>query len=373
VAGSLGVCVDCLRERPRRALALVAERRRKWRARLGLPPIPPREKERGVPCGICVNSCFIGEGGRGYCGVWAAERGRLASIVGYGRLIAYTYLDPHPTNCVAEPVCPGATGRGYPRFTFTRGVERGYYNLAVFLGGCPLDCVYCQNWQHKVVVSGAPPPSHVKSVGELVEEALNPRVTCICYFGGDPTPQLPLVLRANRIIVREAERRGQWPKRICWETNGLASPGLLRAAALQSLESGGIVKVDWKAWSPSVYEALTGVNGERALERLRENTRMLASIASERGEPPLLVVSVLLVPGYVDVKEVRGIARYLAGLMEEYSVNIPLVLLGFHPDYLARDLPVTSRRHALEAREAAVEEGVREVYIGNAWLLGDDY
>jgi pyruvate formate lyase activating enzyme len=82
---------------------------------------------------------------------------------------------------------------------------------------------------------------------------------------------------------------------------------------------------------------------------------------------------VLLVPGYVDVDEVRHIARYVAGLMDEYGVNIPMVLLGFHPDHRMRDLPVTSRRHALEARNAALEEGVREVYIGNSWLLGDDY
>ncbi|KSW12112.1 hypothetical protein CF15_04915 [Pyrodictium occultum] len=42
------------------------------------------------------------------------------------------------------------------------------------------------------------------------------------------------------------------------------------------------------------------------------------------------MVSILLVPGYVDAEEVRGIAGYIAGLMEEYGVNIPLVLLAFH-------------------------------------------
>jgi len=294
-------------------------------------------------------------------------------LQGHGRLLAYTYLDPHPTNCTAGYVCPANTSRGYPRYTFTRGVERGYYNLAVFLLGCPLDCHFCQNPEHKLGLVGPRWRSYVKSIDELVEEALDPRVTCICYFGGDPTPQMPLLIQASRRILEEAERRGQWPKRICWETDGLAARPLLREAARLSLESGGIVKIDWKAWTPSIYEALTGASGEKALRRLAENTEMLAAMAAERPEPPLLVVSVLLVPGYVDAEEVRLIARHVAGLMTRYGVNIPMVLLGFHPDYRMRDLPPTSRRHALEAARAAREEGVKEVYIGNAWLLGDHY
>jgi len=96
-------------------------------------------------------------------------------------------------------------------------------------------------------------------------------------------------------------------------------------------------------------------------------------MAAGRPEPPLLVVSMLLVPGYVDAEEVRGVAGYIAGLMEEYGVNIPMVLLAFHPDHRMMDLPPTSRRHALEARRAALEVGVREVYLGNVWLLGDYY
>jgi pyruvate formate lyase activating enzyme len=373
VASAIGVCVDCLRSRPREALAIVWERRRRWREKLGLPPEPPRDPN-GLPCRICVNECRIPPGGRGYCGIWVNRGGKLEPIAGHGKLVVYTYLDPHPTNCVAGPVCPANTSRGYPKYTFTMGVERGYYNLAVFLGGCPLDCIYCQNWEHKTIIAhGRVERRYVKTVDELVEEAMNPRVTCVCYFGGDPTPHMPMLILASRKILEKAREEGQWPKRICWETDGLAHPALFREAARLSLESGGIVKIDWKAWTPSVYEALTGVNGERALERLKTNARIAAEMARERPEPPLLVISVLLVPGYVDEIEVRGIARYVAGLMREYNVNIPVVLLAFHPDYLARDLPPTSRRHALEARRIMLEEGVKEVYIGNAWLLGDYY
>jgi pyruvate formate lyase activating enzyme len=95
----------------------------------------------------------------------------------------------------------------------------------------------------------------------------------------------------------------------------------------------------------------------------------MLEVARSRGEPPLLVVSILLVPGYVTVEEVEGIAGYIASL----DANIPVVLLAFHPDHLMRDLPPTSRRHAVEAERAVRRAGVKEVYIGNEWLLGDYY
>ncbi len=369
ISDAVGVCLDCLRKRPSEALAVVRKRRARWRARVGLPVEPPRDP-KGIPCRICVNECRIPDGGRGFCGIWVARRGRLEPLAGHGRLVVYTYLDPHPTNCVATPVCPAATSRGYPRYTFTEGVEYGYYNLAVFLGGCPLDCLFCQNWEHKTIIAhGRVRKGFIKTVDQLVEEALDPRVTCVCYFGGDPTPHAPMLIQASRRILEEAVERGQRFKRICWETDGLANPAIMREMARLSLVSGGIVKIDWKAWTPSVYEALTGVDGRKAVERLKVNTRIVAEMGVERPDPPLLVVSVLLVPGYVDVEEVRRIAEYVASL----PGSVPMVLLAFHPDHLMRDLPPTSRRHMDEAVRAVREAGVREVYVGNEWLLGPYY
>ncbi len=203
-----------------------------------------------------------------------------------------------------------------------------------------------------------------RSVEELVDAAMDPRVTCICYFGGDPTPHAAWAIAASRMVLRRARERGV-VKRICWETNGTADPRVMRQMAKLSLESGGIVKIDLKAWTPSVYQALTGVD---AVRRVRENVRLVAEMWREEGgrrEPPLLVTSLLLVPGYVDDVEVRGWAEYLASI----DPDIPLMLLAFHPDYLLRDLPSTPRRQALEAARIAKKAGLRRVYIGNAWLL----
>ncbi len=363
ISNVIGVCVKCLREKPREALEIAMRNHIEWRIKHGLPPLPPRDP-KGLKCTLCVNECRIPSGGRGYCGVIVNDNGVLRNIAGPNRAIVLWYLDPHPTNCVAEPVCPATTSRGYPKYTHTTGVEYGYYNLAVFFGGCNLDCLFCQNWEHREMPFKLA-PNHIHSIEELVEEALNPKVTCICYFGGDPGPHITFALAASRAIIRKAREKGEI-KRICWETNGLENPAIMREMTRISLETGGIVKIDFKAWTRSVYQALTGIDG---VERVKENIRLVASFMDKRRDPPLLVVSTLLVPGYVDLYEVRRIAEFLV----EVDPRIPYILLGFHPDHRLRDLPRTSRVHMFEAYRVAREVGLREVYMGNIFLLSDAY
>lgn len=371
VSSSVGVCATCLRLRPSEALGAVRDSRSRWRSKVGLPPAPPRDPD-GVGCSYCVNECRIPEGGRGFCGIVMNKGGVLEPVAGAGKALLYAYLDPHPTNCVAGPVCPANTRRGYPRYTPFEGVERGFYNLAVFFAGCSLDCLFCQNWEHKTALAEdswrARGTVYVSDVEDLAEAAMDPRVTCVCYFGGDPGPHASYALAVSRIVARRAEKEGL-VKRVCWETNGLENPRIMREMARVSMETGGIVKIDWKAWSPGIYEALTGVDGRKAVERLKENVKLVASMMDERPEPPLLTVSVLLVPGYVDAEEVRGVAEYVASV----NPNVPMVLLAFHPDHRMMDLPPTSRRHAEEAVKAAKDAGVKEVYVGNKWLLGPYY
>ena len=363
ISNVIGVCANCLRKRPREALKIAMRSHIEWRIKHGLPPIPPKTSN-GVKCSLCVNECIIPVGGRGYCGVIVNDNGILRNIAGPGKAVVFWYLDPHPTNCVAEPVCPATTSRGYPKYTRVKGVEYGYYNLAVFFGGCNLDCLFCQNWEHREMPYKLN-ENHIHSLNELVEAAMNPRVTCVCYFGGDPGPHITFALAASRIIARKA-REEDIIKRICWETNGLENPLIMREMAKISLETGGIVKIDFKAWSPSIYQALTGING---VERVKENIRLVASLMDKRPEPPLLVVSTLLVPGYVDLYEVRKIAEFLAKI----NPKIPYVLLGFHPDHRLTDLPRTSRDHMFKAYNIARETGLREVFMGNLFLLGDAY
>jgi pyruvate formate lyase activating enzyme len=132
-----------------------------------------------------------------------------------------------------------------------------------------------------------------------------------------------------------------------------------------ALESGGCLKFDLKAFSPELHSALCGVDNRRTLA----NFAAVASQVRRRPEPPLLVASTLLVPGYVTAKEVGRLAGFIAGL----DPDIPYALLAFHPTFWFEDLPVTSRRHAQEALAAARSAGLTRIRLGNTHLLGDDY
>ena len=142
-------------------------------------------------------------------------------------------------------------------------------------------------------------------------------------------------------------------------------PGLLRQAAEIALNSGGCIKFDLKAWSEELHIALCGVSNKRTLE----NFQLLAEYTKERPLPPLLIASTLLVPGYVDKQEVSQIARFISSI----DPDIPYSLLAFSPQFMMRDLPTTSRRHAEECLAEAKSQGLRRVRVGNVHLLGDDY
>ena len=45
ISEALGVCVTCIRERPREALEITGRAHRESRAEFGLPPIPPDDPE----------------------------------------------------------------------------------------------------------------------------------------------------------------------------------------------------------------------------------------------------------------------------------------------------------------------------------------
>jgi len=86
-------------------------------------------------------------------------------------------------------------------------------------------------------------------------------------------------------------------------------------------------------------------------------------------DPPLLIASTLLVPGYVDESEVPAIARFIAGL----NPRIPYSLLAFYPQFYLDDLPTTSRSHAHRCLSIAEKAGLKNVHVGNVHLLADDY
>jgi len=264
------------------------------------------------------------------------------------------YRDPLPTNCVADWVCPASTSAGYPEFTDTLEAERGYHNLAVFYEACSFDCLFCQNWQFKDHSLRGP-----RSAAHSLAEAVTDRTRCICFFGGDPSCQPEHSLAAAQQAI---ERRRGSILRICWETNGSVSRRYLKQMLSVSLQSGGCLKFDLKAWDEALHWALCGASNRATLS----NFAFAAEWIARRPDPPLLIAATLLVPGYVGADQVSRLAKFLAAL----DRTIPYALLAFHPTFHMADLPATSRQQALQCLRAAQGAGLTRVRLGNLHLLG---
>jgi pyruvate formate lyase activating enzyme len=162
------------------------------------------------------------------------------------------------------------------------------------------------------------------------------------------------------LALKKAENRIM---RICWETNGSVDPSLLDEMIELSMVSGGCLKFDLKARHDGIHRTLCGVSNEQTLT----NFEKAAERIRERREPPLLIASTLLVPGYVDEEEVGAIARFIA----EIDPEIPYSLLAFYPHFYLNDLPTTSMIQAEKCHKKAKEAGLRRVRVGNVHLLSE--
>lgn len=355
ISEMIGFCADCIKADFSNIWPEIKKLHHHSRYAHGLPEEPPQSR-KGIPCPYCVCECRIPEGEIGYCGIRKAEGGELRGGTPDGGNLYY-YYDSIPTNCVASFVCAAGTGCGYPRYANVKGPEYGLKNLSVFYHACSFNCLFCQNHQFKEETF----KSSDISAKELALAA-DDTTSCICYFGGDPAPQILHALEASKRARKYADGRIM---RICWETNGAVREPFLSEMADLSLESGGCVKFDLKAWNEGLHYALCGITNRKTLD----NFKKLAERVGERPNPPFLVVSTLLVPGYIDETEVAALARFIADI----DPNIPYSLLAFYPHYYIKDLPVTSRTHALRCLNAAKDAGLQRVHIGNLELLGDDY
>ena len=353
ISDRIGFCKDCIKTDFPCIWPEIKKQHNISREMFQLPNAPPNSTS-GVKCNQCLHTCKIPENGIGFCGTRHVEGGRLKGGRPHeGNL--YYYHDPLPTNCVGSFVCPGCSDSGFPNFSKTPGPEYGYKNLAVFYHSCSFNCLYCQNYHFKSKTF-----SQERLSSKALADAVDSRTTCICFFGGDPTPQILHAIKSSKIAIKRHSLI-----RICWETNGAMDRRYLEQMAELSLKSGGCIKFDLKAWDERIHYALCGVSNKRTLD----NFASLSTFINQRPELPFLIASILLVPGYVDEHEVRSIASFIA----ELNRDIPLSLLGFYPHFFLDDLPCTSKAHAIGCRDIAIDVGLKTVHIGNYHLLGNAY
>ncbi|MDI9623488.1 MAG: hypothetical protein QFX38_01195 [Methanothermobacter sp.] len=125
------ICGNCLKKEPEKIIQDLMKKAHS-ESRIIPPSLPPQDPE-GVICHECANLCKIKRGEYGFCRLRKVENDRIHPKINTSqKAVGIFYFDPLPTNCVADWVCPGGIGAGYPRYAYSPGPEYGYNNLAIF-------------------------------------------------------------------------------------------------------------------------------------------------------------------------------------------------------------------------------------------------
>lgn len=319
------------------------------RTLVDLPSKPPKanRKDLKLKCNYCINECALSESDSSYCSLRNVEKDQSGELPLPTKNQGYIhgYLDPIPTNCCNAWFC---------------NADYHTYSYAAFLYGCSFNCLFCQNSSHKNFSK-----RYLVDVESLADRIYkNEKITCICYFGGTPEPQLPFTINLSNIILEKIKKEKQPRKfRVCWEWNGSGNTSLVDKCMRIAIESGGNIKFDLKSFNQKLNLALCGVSNSRTLA----NFKYLADkYFGTRGDLlPELSACTLLIPSYVNHEEVEQIAKFIS----EINDDIPYSLLMFHPDYQMNDLPITSRKQANTCLDVA-KKYLNRVNLGNKFLLG---
>ncbi len=273
-----------------------------------------------VRCNLCPHHCIIAEGERGTCRVRENRGGRLFSVV-YGNPCAL-HLDPIEKKPFYHYLPTAAA-------------------LSLATAGCNLRCQYCQNWSISQV-----PPEETRNIDlppeEVVRIAQRYQAPVIAYTYSEPIVFYEYMLAAAKAAKAEGLR------------SVVVSAGYIDPEPLRELcQVVDAIKIDLKGYDEDFYREVCGGELEPVLEAIRtiHSTGIHLEIVN-------LVVPTL----NDDPEQLRSLAGWVAG---ELSPDIPLHFSRFQPLYKLAHLPPTPVESLEQAREIALEEGVRFAYVGN--------
>jgi len=281
-----------------------------------------------VQCSLCPHRCIIRDGERGTCRVRENRRGRLYSMV-YGNPCA-VHVDPIEKK---------------PFYHFLPSASA--FSLAT--AGCNLRCLYCQNWTISQV-----PPEETENIDlppeAVVAGAQQYQAPVIAYTYSEPTVFYEYMLATAR-LGRQAGLRSV-----------VISAGFIEPEPLQELcRAVDAIKIDLKGYDEEFYRKVCSAGLGPVLRAIQ--TIYATGVHLE-------IVN-LVVPTLNDnLEQLRALARWVA---RDLSPDVPLHFSRFYPQYKLVNLPPTPVETLEQARQIALEEGVRFVYVGNVpGHLGDN-
>ena len=275
---------------------------------------------RGVECTNCPNNCTLKRMETSKCRNRINVKDKLYSIA-YGNPCA-VHIDPIEKKPFYH-VLPSSRA------------------FSIATAGCNFACLNCQNWE----ISQKSPKETVNidlMPASVVEACLKNNCESIAYTYAEPTVFYEYVYDTARLAKASGIKN-------VYKSNGYINEQPLRMLC-KYLDAANI---DLKGFTESTYLKLNAGKLAPVLRTLQ--------VLKEEGV--WLEITNLIIPSWTDdMKTIRNMCKWLvANRLDEN----PLHFSRFSPLHKLTQLPSTPLLTLQKARETALDEGIKYVYIGN--------
>jgi len=274
-----------------------------------------------IQCDVCPRQCKLHDGQRGLCFVRQAK-GEQIVLTTYGRSSGF---------CI-DPIEKKPLNHFLP----------GTPVLSFGTAGCNLTCKFCQNWDI----------SKSREFDRLTETASPEMIAKAAKDSGCRSVAFtyndPVIFLEYAVDIAQACRdSGVHPVAV---TAGYILP----EAREEFFSNMDAANVDLKAFSEKFYKKICGGKLAAVLETLlylKNETEVWFELTT------------LLIPGENDSPE--ELHEMTEWIVENLGPDVPLHFSAFHPDWKMRDIENTPHSTLSRAREIALGNGIRYVYVGN--------
>ena len=273
-----------------------------------------------VECQLCPHHCHIANGKTGICRSRRNEDGVLRSLV-YGK----------PCSLAIDPI------EKKPLYHFHPGTKC----LSIACTGCNFRCLNCQN--HEISQVSPSDVGHYNlTPQDVVALCREHHCPGIAYTYTEPLTYLEYIVDPAQL----ARENGLW--------NILVTAGYVCQEPLNDLLPYlDAANIDLKSFSDSIYQHVSGGHLQPVLD----------TILAMHDAGVWIELTNLIIPGINDdLKMIRQMCRWIVdnGLADQ-----PLHFSRFFPRYRMENFPPTPVSTLNEAKEIALEEGIKHVYLGN--------
>jgi len=315
-------------------------------------------KNKIVNCALCPANCVIKPNNFGNCGARKNIDGTLYSLV-YAK----------PVSVSIDPI------EKKPLYHFLPGSNA----LSIGTLGCNLHCLHCQNYD--ISQSKADQPQKEIQPKEIVETAIKNNCKSISYTYNEPTIFYEYVLETAKLARKKGIK------------NTMVTNGYINIEPLKELYPLiDAANIDLKSLDEDFYKKVCKVRLKPVLEAIKLlNPKDSKGFRSEASKPfrkskafskrlgnsknfqseikktkTWIELTNLIIPGYNDKKQ--QIESLVKWIKENIGIKTPLHFSAFYPNYKLLDAEKTPPETLLKAKEIALKQGLKYVYLGNTQL-----